>query len=109
MRLAVADVEHAAGGNEHAVRPGQRALQRIGLGTVAPRPVPSTVVMMPLSEVDSANDVVFGVGDVEGAARRRPGLWDRPASPAGRTAVAGVALSPGAGDVMNAPVSRSMR
>ena len=63
------------------MRPGQRALQRIRLRTVTPAAGAEHRRDDAAAEVDSSNDVVFGVGHVDAAGWRRPALWDRPAPP----------------------------
>src|SRR5262245_32777693 len=68
MRLAVADVEHAAGVDEDAVRPRQRALERVALRTVA---APAGAEHRPDDarlQVDFAHDVILRIRHVQAIA-----------------------------------------
>ena len=65
--------------------------------------------MTPGVEIDRADHVVLGVGDVEDAAPPRPAPSDRQRREPGRSAVAGVALLAGPGHVMDGAASGAMR
>ena len=101
MCLAVADVEDAAGGKD-AVRSGQRALQRIRLRTVTATAGAEHRRDDAAAEVDSSNDVVFGVRHVDAAAGAGQPFWTGQRRARAGAAVTGVALLARARDVANA-------
>ena len=69
VRLGVANVYRAVFIDENAVWPGELAFERIGLGPVAVRPGSGNEMNGGGAAIDSADGVVFGVGQVAVAAR----------------------------------------
>ena len=109
MRLAVGDVERPVGGGKQAVRPRQLALQRIGSGPSPRTPVPRTVAIDAAVEIDASNRVVLGIGQIEGSPGQREPLWSgEPRQPC-RSAVPGISLLAGAGEVMQRARRGAMR
>src|SRR5437773_10767052 len=101
MRLAVADIQDAGGVHEDAVRPRHLTLKRIGFGAVATPAGADDRADDAGVEVHPADDVIFGVGDVEHAI----GTKGKPLRPAELrrarlTAVPRVSLLTGTGHVM---------
>src|SRR5262245_53010640 len=71
MSFAVADVQHPAIIDEHAVRPGQRTPPRIGLGSVAAPSRAQDRGHNAALQVDLADDVILGVGHIQEIAPAR--------------------------------------
>src|SRR5579885_2547112 len=104
MRLAVSHVDHAAAVHENAVRAGELAGQRIAIRAVAALAGAHYRGDNAAREVDTADGVALGVGDVQ-AVVRRPGdsLGPVQLGQPGRAAVPGMALFSGSGHVLDAP------
>ena len=102
MGFAVAHIEDAGRVDKHAMRARQRAAKRIRLGAVAALTGAKHGRDDAGLELDAANDVVLGVGDVEVAASDSASPLGPPSlADARRPAVSRIALLAGASDMVN--------
>src|SRR5262245_41364424 len=101
MGLTVTDIENTTTVGEHSVRPGERTAQRIRLRAVPLRAGAEDRGDNAAFQVDRADHVRFGVGDVQHAIRVSKALRPCEFRRAGVAAVAGIALFTRASDVMD--------
>jgi hypothetical protein len=103
MRLAVRYIESAVAVDEDAVRPRQRALKRIGLGTVTSLTGADDCCDDAGIERDAAYHVALGIGRVKPAAPVGQPFWTGEPRKASWPAIPRIALLASAGQMMDIP------
>jgi len=100
MSLAVTHIEDAPSIDEHAMRPGKRAVKRVRFRAVTPLPGAKNRSDDARLQVDDTNDVILGIGNVERVAPPRQAFRPSQSCGARGSAIAGVALLAGPGYVV---------